>query len=363
VKQVCLLCERVAADSNLFCQEIYCPTEKSPSILGPGDWLGDIEIIAVVLVTRTATLYEAMHQKQKVFLKVAHPGPVHKERLQREAEFLRSMQGNLRYGHLLPELLPPYANTALNRDVIGKSMVGAHLLYFFLFSHVDAEPLRDILMQNPQLWIQHVGWITQQLTMVTGFLHSKQYFHFGMRPECLLIRFDQENIPRLLLIDVGVAATMRDFDRSWVTEIVPPAYTAPELLGQYDQPDVRTDVYGVGQVLYELLVGQPMYTNKLQSDPEVIEAIREQRSVRMNRMEDVATVAQIAVDAVAGLQTFENRPKDMRALGKQLQGAFGNVPDEKTSRLPRRRTLYAIGGATLAIVILIFLALWLPIGG
>ncbi len=361
MKQVCLRCERVAADGNLFCQEIYCPTEKSPTTLGQGDWLGDIEIVTVVSISRTATLYEAVQQKQKLFLKVAHPGPVHKERLQREAAFLNSMQGNLRYGHLLPQLLPPYVNTTLSRDVIGKSMVGDHLLYFFLFTYIEGEPLRDLLMQNPQLWIQHIGWIAQQLTMVTGFLHSRQFLHFGLRPECLLIRFDGENIPRLLLIDLGIAATIRDFELGWAEAIVPPAYTAPELLGRYNQPDIRTDVYGVGQVLYELLIGQSMYTHRLQSDAEVAEAVRDQKSVRMNRMEDVADVAKIALDAVAGIDEFENRPKDMRALGKQLQTIFGNVPEEKTSRWPKKRTLYVIGGAILAILLLILIGLWIAL--
>lgn len=358
MKQVCLLCERVAADGNLFCQEIYCPTEKSPTTLGQGGWLGDIEIVTVVSVTRTATLYEAVQQKQKIFLKVAHPGPVHKERLQREAAFLNNMQGNLRYGHLLPRLLPPYVNTTLGRDVIGKSMVGGHLLYFFLFAYIDGEPLHDLLLQNPQLWIQHVGWIAQQLTMVTGFLHSKQFLHFGLRPASLLVRFDSENIPRIVLIDLGIAASMQDFELSWVEAIVPPAYRAPELLGRYNQPDIRTDIYGVGQVIYELLIGQSMYTHKLQSDAEVVEAIRDQQSVRMNRMEDVANVAKIALDSVAGIYEFENRPKDMRALGKQLQTIFGNVPEEKTSRWPQKRTLYIIGGAILAILFLIFFSLW-----
>ena len=79
-------------------------------------------------------------------------------------------------------------------------------------------------------------------------------------------------------------------------------------------------------------------------------------------MEDVPEIAKITLDAVAGIHEFENRPKDMRALGKQLQKIFGNVPAEKISRWPKRRTLYAIGGAILMIASLILLALWLPMG-
>lgn len=52
MKQVCLLCERTALDNNLYCQEIYCPAEKSPNILDYGEWIGDIEIIKPITILR-----------------------------------------------------------------------------------------------------------------------------------------------------------------------------------------------------------------------------------------------------------------------------------------------------------------------
>ena len=66
MKQVCLLCERTSPDNNLYCQETYCPAEMSPNILDYGEWLGDIEIVKPVMILRSAVLYEATHQNQKV---------------------------------------------------------------------------------------------------------------------------------------------------------------------------------------------------------------------------------------------------------------------------------------------------------
>src|SRR6266496_4377176 len=83
MKKVCLFCERTSPDNNLFCQETDCPAEMSPYILDYGEWLGDIEIIRPITVLRSSALYEARHNKQKVLLKVAHPGPEHTERLKR----------------------------------------------------------------------------------------------------------------------------------------------------------------------------------------------------------------------------------------------------------------------------------------
>ena len=164
MKQVCLLCERVSPDSNLYCQEMYCPAEMSPNILDYGEWLGDIEIVKAVMTLRSAVLYDAYHQKKRVFLKVAHPGEENKERLKREAEFLKHMQLQKQQHEFLPVLLPPYTNTKIETDAYGKAMLKGHLLYFYMFEHVPGEPLRDVLM--------HVQAAGRQLYVASPLLYN-----------------------------------------------------------------------------------------------------------------------------------------------------------------------------------------------
>ena len=231
MKQVCLLCERTSPDSNLYCQETYCPAEMSPTVLGYGEWLGDIEIVKPVIVLRSAVLYEATHQKKKVFLKVAHPGTEHKERLKREAEFLRDIQLKRAQNKYLPSLLPPYANTTIKLDAYGKTMLRGHLLYFYLFEHVEGEPLRDILTKNPQLWVNHIGWLVIGLAYAIALMHSKGIYHFGLNPEIVLVRFDEHpNVPRLLLFDLGIVSDAANIKVNWYSFFVPPSYTAPEII-------------------------------------------------------------------------------------------------------------------------------------
>jgi serine/threonine protein kinase len=82
-------------------------------------------------------------------------------------------------------------------------------------------------------------------------------------------------------------------------DFVLPAYQAPELMGANgERPSAATDVYGLGLTLYELLVGEPTYTYKLRSDAEVYNAVRRNRRVQMNRVEDVQAVANVALQAV-----------------------------------------------------------------
>lgn len=349
MKQVCLLCERTSPDHNLYCQETYCPAEMSPSILGYGEMIGDIEIVKPVVILRSAVVYEATHQKEKVFLKVAHPGAENKERLKREAEFLRDLQLKRTTSKYLPTLLPPYAYTSLKIDAYGKTMLQGHLLYFYLFKHVEGQPLRDMITENPQLWINHVCWIIISLAYAAAFLHSKGMYHLGLSPEMVLVRFDDEpSVPRVLLLDLGIASNAAGMAAHWYSFFVLPAYTAPELVNNGKvRPEYATDVYGLGLILYELLVGEPTYTFKLQSDADVYSAVQRNRRIKMNRVEDVKTVANIAMQAVDPQPS--RRQTDATVLAKQLLAYFGELPAEKKSRWPQLRTIMVIVAALLAI--------------
>jgi serine/threonine protein kinase len=329
----------------------------SPNILGYGEWLGDIEIVKPVIVLRSSVLYEATHQKKKIFMKVAHPGTENKERLQREAEFLSHMQLTKDQNTLLPVILPPYAGTTIKADPFGKTMLKEHLLYFYLFDHFQAEPLRDILMKKPQLWINHVGWLISDLASALAHIHSKGIYHLGLSPESVLVRFDDDpNVPRILLFDLGIVSDATHVQKNWYPFGALPAYTAPELVNiQTFRPDYRTDVYGLGLTLYELLVGEPAFTFRLLSDTEVYRAVRRNQRVRMNRVEDVKAVADIALQAVD--QQIARRQQDARVVAQQLKAYFGPVPGKKRSKWPSLRQILVIIAALLAIAFLLALAI------
>ncbi len=356
MKQVCLLCERTSPDNNLYCQETYCPAEMSPSILGYGEWIGDIEIIKPVIVLRSSVLYEATHQKKKVYLKVAHPGTENKERLKREAEFLRDVQLSKKTSKYLPTLLPPYTGTSIKIDAYGKTMLQGHLLYFYMFEHIEGQPLRHIITENPQLWINHVCWIVLGLAYALAFLHSKGVYHFGLSPEGVLVRFDDEpNVPRVLLFDLGIISNAASLNTNWYPFTTLPAYTAPELINSPKiRPDYATDVYGLGLTLYELLVGEPAIDYKLQSDVDVYREIQRNRLARMTRVEDVKMVADIAMQAVDP-QPARRQP-DATVLAKQLLDYFGQIPTEKPSRWPNTRTIMLVVAGLLSVAFVLALA-------
>ena len=122
------------------------------------------------------------------------------------------------------------------------------------------------------------------------FLHSKGKFHFGLSPDAVIVHFAKKsNTPHVLLFDLGIISDSNSMQQEWYTDFVLPAYLAPEFIQVNSiRLDYRSDVYGLGLLLYELLVGEPAVPFKLRSDAEVYRIVQDnRRRTPMNRVEDV----------------------------------------------------------------------------
>jgi len=113
--------------------------------------------------------------------------------------------------------------------------------------------------------------------------HLKRVIHRDLKPQNILVA-DKEGVPAAKVIDFGVAKAIDKAltDRTFFTEtgqlIGTPEYMSPEQAGSRPDIDTRTDVYGLGVVLYELLVGAPPFDPKdlrSRAEHEMMRVIRE----------------------------------------------------------------------------------------
>ena len=192
-----------------------------------------------------ATVYLARDLKhdRPVALKVMHPdlaATVGPERFLREIHTTAALQ----HPHILPVL-------DSGRD--------AGLLWYTM-PYVQGESLRDRLRREVQLPLETALELARQVAFAVDHANRHGVVHRDLKPENILLSEGQA-----LVADFGVAKALLPSSGEELTStgmaVGTPAYMAPEQASG-GQVDARTDVYGLGCVLYEMLAGEPPFTGR-----------------------------------------------------------------------------------------------------
>ncbi len=368
MQQHCLICRRTAPDANLYCEQTYCPGELSPLILEQGEHIADIEIVRPVTILRSGVVYAGVRQDEPVYVKVAHQGAGHKERLKREAELCAVAQVKKVAAPFLPTLLPVNVLKTGKQETYGKTMLAGRLVYYYVFTYIEAESLRGISCANSRSCGRSTSAGSpsaspQQSPICTG---AASFTLAWRRKACSFTSTPKRPTHRASCSSISVSAAWpTTWARSWYPDFLPPAYTAPELIderrrqpkksGSQVPPNAQVDVYGLGLLLYEMLIGAPPIPDLLRGDEAVYALAVRGPQAPMDRVDDVRPIAELARQCT-DVQINKRLP-DPAAFGQQLMAFFGAIPEApKKSRRPSQRTMYMVAGAVLTVAFLLALA-------
>ncbi|MEJ2759503.1 MAG: protein kinase, partial [Anaerolineales bacterium] len=236
----------------------------------------------------------------------------------------------------------------------GWTVINGRNKYYAVFEFAEGTLLSDMLLKNPQPWYQHAGWIALTVADVILYLHKAQKLHLCLKPDVVLVRYDKEDIPRVMVLDLGVSEPGPQIPEKWDDSYNLPAYTAPEIISGRGPVSPATDVYGLGMLLYEMLAGHPAYTFHLQRDQFVYRDVLGGDYPATGRI-DLKQIPQIAEKAIAPQPEarFTNVPQFAQALAAMLPA----IPAEKKPRTINWRVVFIILGALLAISLVLGLAL------
>jgi len=110
-------------------------------------------------------------------------------------------------------------------------------------------------MKNGPMSIQEAARILTHIAPALDDAHNKGIIHRDLKPGNIL--FDQFNEP--YISDFGIAKLSDSQTNVTGSAIVgTPAYMSPEQ-AQGEGIDGRSDIYGLGVILFELLTGQQPY--------------------------------------------------------------------------------------------------------
>ena len=141
---------------------------------------------------------------------------------------------------------------------------------YYVMPYVDGESLRSRLQREKQLPVADALEITRQIADALGAAHAAGVIHRDIKPENILLAGYPPRDPtaspgwHAMLADFGVAKAIRvngedavELQTDTGLPVGTVAYRSPEQAAGSRELDGRSDVYSLGCVLYEMLVGAP----------------------------------------------------------------------------------------------------------
>ena len=195
-----------------------------------------------------ATVYLAVerHPPRRVAIKVMDPDvstPAFRERFIREVE----LTSKLNHPHIVPIL------TATECLFVPTGPDG---LCYYVMPYVEGESLRQRLAREKRLSPADALRVALEVADALSHAHAQGIIHRDIKPENILLSADHA-----LVADFGIARAISAAGGRTLTgvgeQVGSPAYMSPEQFTGSRTVDVRTDIYSLACVLYEMLVGEP----------------------------------------------------------------------------------------------------------
>jgi hypothetical protein len=128
-------------------------------------------------------------------------------------------------------------------------------LPYIVMEHLAGGSVKDRIDRTGPLKAGEAARIAIEVANGLAFAHSKGIIHADLKPSNIL--FDAEDHAKIA--DFGIARTPKE-DSATPELYATAMYVAPERV-EGKQATVQSDVYGLGLVLYEMLVGKPPFTS------------------------------------------------------------------------------------------------------
>ena len=156
------------------------------------------------------------------------------------ARFLREIQIAARLHH--PHILPLYDSDQMDD------------LVFYVMPYVKGESLKQRIVRERQLPVSDALQIAREVADALSYAHGAGVVHRDIKPGNILL-----DAGHAVVADFGIARAMGVGDTTTGHVVGTPAYMSPEQVEDSKYLDARTDIYSLGCVLYEMLVGEPPF--------------------------------------------------------------------------------------------------------
>lgn len=192
---------------------------------------------------------------------------------------------------------------------------------YLVMEFIEGQPISDYC-KSRELDIPSRLRLFLQVCAAVGYAHSRLVIHRDIKPDNVLVNAEGQ----VKLLDFGVSKVLRNESqdtRATLLHGLTPAYASPEQVrGQAST--TATDVYGLGALLYQLLVGRSPHGDQRVSADKVIEAIclttppAPSKVFRQRAQSAAARTLRGDLDNIAG-KTLRKEPEQRYGSVSELQ--------------------------------------------
>ena len=223
-------------------------------------------------------------------------------------------------------------------------------LLYYVMPLATGETLRARLERERQLPIDDAIRIAREVADALGYAHSAGIVHRDIKPENILLQGGHA-----LVADFGIALAVQQAGGQRMTQtglsLGTPQYMSPEQAMGERTIDARTDIYALGVVTYEMLVGDPPFTGS--TVPAIVARVLAERPTPLHTLRDTvpAAVEQATLKALAKL------PADRYSTAAEFAAALvdraptGEQRTDGGARRPRWRDPLVLGLGAAVIVL------------
>ena len=221
-------------------------------------------------------------------------------------------------------------------------------IFYYTMPYIEGESLRSALEKHGAMTVREVIRVMCDVVDALGYAHARGVVHRDIKPGNIL-----RSGAHALVTDFGVAKALNAaMPSSGITStgvaIGTPAYMAPEQLAGDPAADHRLDIYAVGLLAYELLIGQSPFSALSPQATMAAQLTRDPEPLSQFRKDVPPQLSAIIMKCLAKLP--DNRYQNATALSAALDGVVLGSGEIKTGDqvvLPavrKRRTKFLVGG-------------------